>query len=392
VSQAPDRIGVRASFMRGGTSKGLFFRWEDVPENRAERDALLCAALGSPDPYGRQLDGMGGGISSLSKAMLVRRSERAGVDVDYLFAQVEVAAPAVDYAGNCGNLSSAVGVFAVEQGYVQLPDGPGVVRMFNENTAKRVDCHLEVRAGRARTGGAAAIAGVAGQGAPIRLEFLEPGGSRTGALLAGAACFEVGLDDGRSVRASFIDAANPCVFVAASDLGLTGTEPPSGLAAMGGVLAALDHIRRAAGVLARLARDAAGVPESVPKVALVGPPAPWTTLSGETLPADAADLQLRMISMGKPHLAVPLTGALCTAVAARIEGSVVAEFARRIGPGEPLRIATPSGVVPAFAEVARTAEGAGDGWHAASASVLRTARTLMTGVVYAPTNRLEAAE
>jgi 2-methylaconitate cis-trans-isomerase PrpF len=383
-----DQTGVRASFIRGGTSKGLFFRWEDLPGERAERDRFLCAALGSPDPYGRQLDGMGGGISSLSKAMLVRRSEREGVDVDYLFAQVEVGVPAVDYAGNCGNLSAAVGVFAVEQGYVQLPDGPGVVRMFNENTGRRVDCHLQVRAGRAMVDGAAEVAGVAGQGSPIRLDFLEPGGSRTGRLLAGGRRFEVPLADGRTVAASFVDAANPCVFVAASELDLTATELPAELAAMPDLLGALEEARRAAAVRAALAPDEARVPESVPKVALVGPPAPSRTISGATIGAEDCDLQIRMVSMRKPHLAIPLTGALCTAVAARIDGTVVADLARPVAPGAPLRIATGSGVVPAHAEVTRS----GDEWRAASASVLRTARTLMTGVVYAPTHRLEAAE
>src|SRR5690606_30499232 len=156
-----DQAGIRASFLRGGTSKGLFFRWEDLPADAAERDRLLCGALGSPDPNGRQLDGMGGGVSSLSKAMMVRRSGRAGVDVDYLFAQVAVDAASVDYGGNCGNLSAAVGVFAVERGFVQMPDGPARVRMFNENTAKRIDCHLVVRGGRAAVLGNAGIAGVA---------------------------------------------------------------------------------------------------------------------------------------------------------------------------------------------------------------------------------------
>jgi 2-methylaconitate cis-trans-isomerase PrpF len=381
------QTGIRASFMRGGTSKGLFFRREDLPGNRVERDRFLCAALGSPDRYGRQLDGMGGGISSLSKAMLVRRSEREGVDVDYLFAQVDVAAPAVDYAGNCGNLSAAVGVFAVEQGYVQLPDGPGLVRMFNENTGKRVDCHLEVRAGLAAVGGPAEVAGVAGQGAPIRLEFLDPGGARTGRLLPAGPRIRVPLPDGRAASASFVDAANPCVFVAAAELGLTGTETPGELAAMPEALAALEQLRRAAGALAGIAAEPARVPESVPKVALVGPPAPSATIAGETLAEDAADVQVRMISMGKPHLAIPLTGALCTAVAARVEGTVVADLARPVPGGGALRIGTASGVVPAFAEVAW----AGGEWRAAGASVLRTARTLMTGVVYAPAHRLEAA-
>lgn len=382
-----DLAGIRASFLRGGTSKGLFFRWEDLPADAAARDRFLCAALGSPDPNGRQLDGMGGGISSLSKAMLVRRSRRDGVDVDYLFAQVEIGEAAVDYAGNCGNLSSAVGVFAVDQGFVQLPDGAGTVRMFNENTEKRVDCHLHVRGGRAAVAGDAGIAGVAGQGSPIRLDFMEPGGARTGRLLAGGRRFDVRLEDGRTLSASFVDAANPCVFVAAADLGLTGTEMPSELAAMPEALAALGQVRRVAGVHAGLGNRAEAVPESVPKVAIVGAAASGRTLAGGTVGAEDCDLQVRMISMGKPHLAVPLTGALCTAVAARIAGTVVADLACAPAPGQPLRIGTASGVVPAFADVVRR----GEDWHANSASVLRTARTLMEGTVYAPAHRLEAA-
>lgn len=387
-----DQAGIRASFLRGGTSKGLFFRWEDLPADVAARDRFLCAAIGSPDPNGRQLDGMGGGVSSLSKAMLVRQSSRPGVDVDYLFAQVAVDAPVVDYGGNCGNLSAAVGVFAVDQGLVRLSEGPGRVAMFNENTGKRIDCHLTVRGCRAAVHGDAGIAGVAGQGSAVRLEFLEPGGSRTGRLLAGGPRMGVTLADGRTIDVSFVDAGNPCVFVTAGALGLTGAELPAEIAAMPDVMAALDVVRRTAGVAAGLGDTPQAVPGSVPKVALVGTPASWRTLAGETLPAEDCDVQVRMISMGKPHLAIPLTGALCTAVAARVAGTVVAEVARAVAPGRPLRIGTASGVVPAFSEVA---DGP-DGPHAQSASILRTARTLMEGTVYAPIEmpgyRLEAAE
>lgn len=385
-----EQAGIRASFLRGGTSKGLFFRWEDLPGDAAGRDRFLCAAIGSPDPNGRQLDGMGGGVSSLSKGMLVRRSARPGVDVDYLFAQVSVDAAMVDYGGNCGNLSSAVGVFAVDQGFVQLADGPGTVRMFNENTGKRVDCHLHVSGGRAAVAGDAAIAGVAGQGSPIRLEFLEPGGSRTGRLLPVSTRFGAPVG-GRLSPVSLVDAGNPCVFVAAADLGLSGSELPSEIGAMSEVMAALERVRRTAGTVGGMADANGGVSESVPKVAIVGPPAEWRTLAGEVLAAADCDVQVRMISMGKPHLAIPLTGALCTAVAARVSGTVVADLARPVGPGEPLRIGTASGVVPAFADVT----GPPEGWHARSASILRTARTLMEGTVYAPLatgSRLEAAE
>ncbi len=387
-----EQTGIRASFLRGGTSKGLFFRWEALPEDAAERDRFLCAAIGSPDPNGRQLDGMGGGVSSLSKAMLVRRSAREGIDVDYLFAQVSVDTSAVDYGGNCGNLSSAVGVFAVDQGLVQLADGPGTVRMFNENTAKRIDCHLVVRGGRAAVGGDAEIAGVAGHGSAIRLEFRDPGGARTGRLLPAGPRLAVPMEDGREISASFVDAGNPCVFVEAGALGLTGAELPAEIGAMPAVMAALERVRRAAGVAVGLGERPAAVPESVPKVALVGRPAEWRTLAGEVLAGADCDVQVRMISMGKPHLAIPLTGALCTAVAARIPGTVVAALARRVGAGEPVRIGTASGVVPAFADVVETAEGL----VARSASILRTARTLMEGTVFAPvaspTHRLEAAE
>ncbi len=215
-----DQISVPAVFMRGGTSKGLFFRAEDLPADRAARDRFFLAALGSPDPHGRQLDGMGGGVSSLSKAMAVWRSAREGVDVDYEFAQVAVGDAYVDYGSNCGNLSSAVGVFAVEAGLVDVADGAAVVRMFNVNTGKRVDCAFEVSGGHARATGDCAVAGVAGTGAPIRLDFLAPGGAGTGRLLpTGAPVDRLALPDGTAVDASIVDAGNLCVFVRAADFG-----------------------------------------------------------------------------------------------------------------------------------------------------------------------------
>lgn len=369
--------GVRASFMRGGTSKGVFFRWQDLP---ADRDDFLCSVIGSPDPNGRQLDGMGGGISSLSKAMLVRRSERDGVDVDYLFAQVAVDRAMVDYGGNCGNLSSAVGCFAVNQGMVALPDGPGIVRMFNENTAKRVDCGLEVRRGRAVVAGDLVIAGVAGAGAAIRLDFLEPGRTRTNILVrnglfpGGMDCLGATVAPGAAIAYSFVDAGNPCVFVAAPALGLAATLTPGELAGDARALAMLGKIRRWAGVEAGLGSNSQQIPGSVPKVAIVGPPACSMTLSGERIAAEDCDLQVRMISMGQPHLAIPLTGAMCTAVAAHLPETIVARTIGRRWRGGPLRIGTPSGVVPAEAEVR-------DG-EVRSASVFRTARLLMEGTVY----------
>ena len=376
-----DQIGVKATFMRGGTSKGLFFRWEDLPEDPAERDSFLCGAIGSPDANGRQLDGMGGGVSSLSKAMLVRRSERDGIDIDYLFAQIHIGRAEVDYGGNCGNLSAAVGVFAVDQGLVQLPDGPGKIAMFNEHTQKRIDCNLTVRSGKAAVTGDQEIAGVSGTGAAIRLDFIDPGGTRTGRLLSGEPRYDVELHDGLELRPSFVDAGNPCVFVDARDLGLTATELPGDIAMRENVLEALEAIRRGTGHVVGLADSPEEVPASVPKIALVGPCAQSMTLAQDTIRTADCDVQVRMISMTQPHLAIPLTGAMCTAVAARIPGTVVHGLARSVPDGQPLRIGTASGVVEAFSEVEQ--DGAGN-LRAVSASVYRTARTLMEGTVFAP--------
>ncbi|MEM7744715.1 MAG: PrpF domain-containing protein [Pseudomonadota bacterium] len=366
----PDQIGIPATFMRGGTSKGLFFRWEAL--DGLDRDRFLCAALGSPDDYGRQLDGMGGGISSLSKAMMVRRSDREGIDVDYLFAQVEIGQAEVDYAANCGNLTSAVACFAVDQGFVQLADGPAVVAMWNENTAKRIDAHLVVRDGRAAVSGTEEIAGVSGQGSPIRLAFRNPGGAWTGALLPTGNPMDRAVLGEHTVEYSFVDAANPCVFVRGQDIGCSADTLPADIAARPEVMEALDQIRRQAA--ARAGREAA---PGAPKIALVSPPRDFPTLAGGTVAGAESDLLIRMVSMGQAHLAIPLTGALCTAVAARIAGTVVNEAVRIGAPDHPVRIGTASGIVPANAEMK-------PGPEALSASVYRTARALMEGTVYAP--------
>jgi len=384
-----DQIGVPCTFMRGGTSKGLFFRWEDVPDENDACHRLFAAALGSPDPSGRQLDGMGGGVSSLSKVMMVRRSTRPGIEIDYLFGQVAVDAPLVDLRSNCGNLSAAVGVFAVDQGLVRLPDGPATIAMFNENTGKRVDCHLELRGGRAAVLGDFEIDGVRGGGAPIRLEFLDPGGAVTGRLLpTGNPVDRITLGDGQAVDVSIVDATNPCVFVAAQSAGIDGTELPTALAERPDLVRWFEDVRTRAGVMVGIANSPREVPATAPKIAAVASPRRSQTLDGRVFEAADADLQVRMISMGKPHLAIPLTGALCAAVAARIDGTLVQQAARPKQAGELLRIVHGSGMLAVLGEVRRD----GDDWLALSASVMRTARTLMQGTVFAPAPVLEAAE
>ncbi|SFJ28546.1 2-methylaconitate cis-trans isomerase PrpF family protein [Methylobacterium brachiatum] len=369
-----------AVFMRGGTSKALMLRRQDVPGDIAAWEPAFLSAMDSPDPFGRQLNGMGGGVSSVSKICIVEPSTRPDADIDYTFVQVVVREGRIDLSGNCGNMLSAVGPFAVDEGLVEVADGPVCLRIFNTNTRKRIEAGFEVRGGRAVYRGALAIPGVTGTGAPIRLDFVDPGGATTGRLLPTGAVRQVldvpGLGP---IEASLVDAANACVFVRAADLGLTGTESPAGLEAVPGLLDRLARIRLAASVAMGIAPDpdAAARIVHVPFVGLVGPPQDSSSLSGAAIRAPDVDLTARVISNGVPHQALPLTATLCLAVAARIAGSLVHEVARATGDAA-LRVGMPSGILTADATVARD----GTGWRAERGSFFRTARPLMRGAVY----------
>ena len=417
---------IDAVFVRGGTSKGVFFTSGELPlrlpgrsdgsgENQVEadlarRDAVLCGALGSPDRFGRQLDGMGGGVSSLSKAMIVGRSERPGVDLDYTFAQVPVDSTVVDYSGNCGNLSSGVVPFALAAGLVEREDGPQRFTLFNINTGKTVDVRLEVVGGQAAVRGELELPGVAGHGAPIDLVYPAPGGTRTAGSLPTGQTAEHIVVDGREVQVSIVDAAIPLVFIRAEQLGLTGAEPPAEIDAEVEAAALIESVRRSAAVRAGLCATEADAPLAVPKVVLLGRPAEAQLLDGTTQPPAAADLLARTISMGRAHGAVPGTGAMCLAAAALIPGTVVADLlseacidsvghagsspslqqplqSERSRPDEharsgQLRIGTPSGVVTASAVIAAAAgEAAPAGPDVLETALARTARLLMRGQV-----------
>jgi 2-methylaconitate cis-trans-isomerase PrpF len=324
---------------------------------------------------------MGGGISSLSKVCVIGPPSRPDADVDYTFAQISVREPAVDYSGNCGNMSSAVGPFAVEEGVVaRPPDGEAVVRIHNTNTSKIIVARFPVVDGALAASGDLEIDGVAGKAAPIRLEFLDPGGARTGKLLpTGRPCDELEVPGLGVVAASCVDAANPCVFVAASTLGKTGTELPDALERDAEFLQKMEAIRCAASVRMGIARsaDAAGRVPSVPKVAMVCGPQKASTLSGRNLSAGDADIGIRMISIGQPHRAVPITGAICLAVAARVPGSIPHRVGREAA--GPIRIAHPSGVTLVDAKVA--AAGAAGAIRAEYGAVYRSARRLFEGNV-----------
>lgn len=368
-----------ATFWRGGTSKAVVFRIEDLPPDRADWDAILLAVMGSPDPNGRQLDGMGGGLSSLSKVCVIGPPTREDADVDFTFAQVPVGPGPVDYGGNCGNMISAMGPAALDLGYVSGPrDGMAEIRIHNTNTARIIVSHFPVQDGVALTEGALAIDGVAGSAAPIRLEFLAPGGARTGQLLPTGAPVDDLILDGRTIRASLIDAANPCVFVTARDFGLTGAEHPETLAKDATFLSRMEALRRAGSVRMGLTPDlaAAAALPSIPKVAIVAPPTDATLLSGDRLSASDVSIMVRMLSMEQPHRAVPITGAICLALAARVPGTLPSELCA--GDDGPLTISHPSGTTLVEARI----DTSGEQPRAISGSVYRTARKLFSGRVH----------
>ena len=331
------QIRVPAVYVRGGTSRAVLFKEEDLAGySQAERDAIILAAIGSPDPYGRQLDGMGGGVSSVSKVCVVGPSTRPDADIDYTFAQVQVKEARVDYGANCGNMSSAMGPFAVDEGVVRIYGKDALVRIHNTNTKKMIWARFMLDDGQAAVDGDLAIPGVAGTGAPVKLEFRDPGGATTGKLLpTGNVADTLDVPGVGRIRVSMVDAANATVFVSAADLDLTGTEMPDAIESSAELMNRLNEIRVAASVAMGIAanRDEALKNKAVPFVGFIAPPRDAKMLSGESLAAADADLTARMLSNGQPHRALPLTVTLCTAVAARIEGSVV-HAATRAG-GDP---------------------------------------------------------
>ena len=376
MTAAHDQYSIPAVYMRGGTSRALIFHRRDLPADQTAWAALFAAALGSPDPGERQLDGMGGGISSLSKVAVVGPSTHAAADVDFTFVQVEVSGSGASYKGNCGNISAAIGPFAVDEGLVDVAGDHATVRIHNTNTGKIIRSEFGVTGGKASVAGPLAIAGVAGTGAPIRLAFEDPGGAATGHLLPTGRPIDRLMVSGRQIPVSLVDSANPVVFVAADTLGLTGTEAPAALAAAAALIDLFEQLRIAGG-------DAMGLPTigrpdrpAIANLPLVG------ILSRPDADDPPADLRIRMISAGQPHKAVPLTGALCTAIAARTPGTIVAELAGDRMANEPFTLAHPSGTLLVDAVFADD--------RAIEAVVLRTARRLFEGRVLIPTGALNS--
>jgi 2-methylaconitate cis-trans-isomerase PrpF len=372
-----------AVFMRGGTSKAIIFHARDLPLSREAWEPIFLSVIGSPDPNMRQLDGMGGGVSSLSKVCVIGPPTHPDADVDYTFVQVLIDKARVDYNGNCGNMSSAIGPFAVDEGLVPKPrGGKAVVRIHNTNTKKIIVSRFGMDGDEAAVAGGMALDGVAGTGAPIRLEFMEPGGAKTGKLLpTGKAVDQLEVAGLGHVSASLIDAANPCAFVPAAALGASATEQPTEIESSKGLMGKLEAIRCAASVAMGIAPNLEKAGSlSVPFVALVAPPVAMRVLSGRKLETTDMDIAVRMMSNGQAHRATPLTGALCLAVTTRIPGSIPNDMARRLSPGaSQIRIGHASGVIVVDAKISEPKVGEP---HAEYAAVYRTARRLFEGRVH----------
>lgn len=372
---------ISCLWMRGGTSKGGCFLESELGEDIATQNQRLSRIYGSNDPSGRQIDGMGGATSTTSKAVIVgkRTGERNGVN--YTFAQVELNSNLIDRKGNCGNMSSTVGPFAIEMGLVEdITEPVTKVNVFNTNTQKTIVSHVQVKNGKVVYEGDYAISGVPGTAAQIKLEFLAPGGAVTKKLLpTGNAVDKINVEGYGEFEISIVDAANPLVFVRAADLGLTGGEMPKDIDTNAELLAKMLAIREAASVLSGITTDldqAKTVP-AVPKFCFIAPPADYKNVTGETVSKSAIDLQARMLSMGKLHPVLAITGGICIGVAAKIPGTLVNEAVGKAAGQEEIRIGHCSGVLAVGADVRQTPNGI----EAVSGTVFRTARILMKGEV-----------
>lgn len=388
------QIAVRATYMRGGTSKGVFFEPTDLPaaarDDLSVRDALLLRVIGSPDPYGQQIDGMGGATSSTSKVVLVSRSTRPGCDVDYLFGQVAIDRAVIDWSGNCGNLTSAVGPFAIARGLVSAPrDGTVTVRIWQANVNKKIVAHVPMADGEVQETGDFELDGVTFPAAEVGLEFLEPGAD--GATEAGS-MFPTGrtvdtLDVpgvGR-VDATLINAGNPTIFVEARSLGFRGNEHQADINGNESVLARVEAIRAHATVVMGLAKTASEASEKrphTPKLAFVAPPAPYTASNGKQVHATDIDLCARIFSMGKLHHAMTGTGAVAIATAAAIPGTIVSRVIDNSVSRELVRFGHPSGSL----KVGAVASESGGIWTVEKAVMRRSARRLMEGTVLVPSD------
>ncbi|SFP87494.1 2-methylaconitate cis-trans isomerase [Pseudomonas sp. NFPP07] len=387
------QIKIPATYMRGGTSKGVFFSLQDLPEAAqlpgAARDALLLRVIGSPDPYDKQIDGMGGATSSTSKTVILSKSIKPGHDVDYLFGQVSIDKPFVDWSGNCGNLSAAVGSFAISSGLVdaeRIPqNGVAVVHIWQANIGKTIIAHVPITNGAVQETGDFELDGVTFPAAEVQLEFLDPAAEEEG---AGGSMFPTGnlVDDLEvpgvgTFQATMINAGIPTIFINARDIGYSGTELQGDINGDPKALAMFETIRAHGALRMGLIQnlDEAAKRQHTPKVAFVAPPADYQASSGKAVKSADVDLLVRALSMGKLHHAMMGTAAVAIGTAAAIPGTLV-NLAAGGGERSAVRFGHPSGALRVGAEAVQD----NGEWSVTKAIMSRSARVLMEGWVRVP--------
>lgn len=379
---AGEQTGIRCVLMRGGTSKALFFHAADVPPPGAARDRLLKRAMGTPDVL--QIDGMGGSRLVTSKIAIVGPSTHADADIDYTFAQADVERDLLGYDANCGNISSAVAPFAIDEGLVAVTEPETTVRIHNTNTGTLLVSKVQVKNGRARVLGNCAIAGVPGTGAEILMDYTDTVGAKTGRLLpTGQAVDTVTLEDGRRFEVSVVDAATPCVFVAASSLGLAGGELAPAISADRALIETIGEIQARVGERIGLYRHWRDVHlPGLPLAVIVAEPAGYVDANHARVEAADCDLRARLVFLGKCHDSMAGTGSMCTAAASRVPGTLVHAAVGTHAATHSLRIGHPLGVM-AVKVIAQAGAGPAETRFDAL-GLTRTARRLMGGTVYVP--------
>ena len=389
MSQFPAQIKIPAVYYRGGTSKGVFFKRTDLPEAAqqpgAARDNILLRVLGSPDPYGKQIDGLGNASSSTSKAVILDKSSQPDHDVDYLFGQVSIDKPFVDWSGNCGNLTAAVGAFAISQGLVdkaKIPqNGICTVRIWQKNISKTIVAHIPVSNGEVQETGDFELDGVTFPAAEVQIEFLDPADGEGDMFPTGNVVDEFEVPGVGKLQATFINSGIPTIFVRADAIGYRGTELQDDINNDAAALEKLEKIRAYGAVRMGLIKDIAeaATRQHTPKVAWVAPPQDYTSSSGKAIGTADIDLLVRAMSMGKLHHAMMGTASVAIATAAAIPGTLVNEAA---GGGErsEVRFGHPSGTL----RVGAAAKQENGKWTATKASMGRSARVIMEGWVRVP--------
>jgi len=383
------QVKIPATYIRGGTSKGVFFSLEELPESCRQagpaRDALLQRVIGSPDPYGKQTDGMGGATSSTSKTVILAKSSQPEHDVDYLFGQVAIDKPFVDWSGNCGNLSAAVGAFAISKGLVEpsrVPaNGVAVVRIWQANINKTIVAHVPMTNGEVQETGEFELDGVTFPAAEIEVEFMDPADGDGAMFPTGELVSDLEVPGVGTFKATMINAGIPTIFVRAEDIGYTGAELQDAINADVAALARFETIRAYGAVRMGLITDIAEAAsrQHTPKIAFVAEPKTYTSSSGKEVTVKDVDLLVRALSMGKLHHAMMGTAAVAIGTAAAIPGTLV-NLAAGGGERQSICFGHPSGTLRVGAEAMQVA----DEWTAKKAVMSRSARVLMEGWVRVP--------